>query len=72
MNFGGNRALDLAAERAEQEREAGLAEARRHLQRQGRTRCECGAPISALRRETYGAVRCLECQRDFEREQVMK
>lgn len=58
--------------RVEKEREAKVAEASMAVARRGRFICECGGSISDLRREKFGAVRCLECQQEYEREQVMK
>lgn len=63
---------ELGELRIEQERSEKVAEASRLMARRGRAICECGASISDLRREQFGAVRCLECQTEFEREQVMK
>ncbi|SIP88836.1 dksA/traR C4-type zinc finger [Rhizobium sp. RU35A] len=74
MNFGGNRALDLAAERAEQEREAGVIAASDALRQRGTCECvDCGATISAARKRVYpAATRCLECQIDVEKEAYLK
>lgn len=63
-----NAARDAAEERVEQEREAQIEAARRRISRPGRAVCDCGATISDYRREKCGAVRCLECQEEFERE----
>lgn len=63
---------ELAEARIEQEREAAIAAARQSISRPGRTVCECGASISDLRRERFGAVRCLECQRDYEKEEATR
>lgn len=63
---------ELGEQRVEQERQAKVAAATKAVERRGRAFCECGATISELRRERFGAVRCLECQKEFEREQVMK
>ena len=57
MNLGGNAALDLAAERADQERNAGIARARAALQETGRCECiECGHTILAARLRSYPAA----------------
>lgn len=58
--------------RVEKERETKVAASSQLVGRPGRPYCECGASISDLRREKFGAVRCLECQTEFEREQVMR
>ena len=70
MNFGGNAALDLAAERAEQEREAGIAAASRSLRGAGTFECEdCGNDIARERRIALpSATRCIVCQTNFEKE----
>lgn len=69
MNFGGNAALDLAAERAEQEREAGIAAASRSLRGAGTFECEdCGNGIARERRIALpSAIRCIVCQTKFEK-----
>jgi RNA polymerase-binding transcription factor DksA len=74
MNFGSNAALDLAAERAEQEREAGCRAASAALKRAGTEECtDCGATISLARRRVYpSARRCLECQVEAEKEAYLK
>lgn len=63
---------EIGEERVEKEREAKVAAASQLVARRGRPYCDCGASISDLRREKFGAVRCLECQTEFEREQVMR
>ncbi len=71
MNFGSNAAFDLADERAEQEREAGLASARAALSKTGRDDCEdCGCTIPHARRLAYPcATRCVDCQQAHENEE---
>ncbi len=59
---------ELAEARIEREREAAIAAARQSITRPGRAVCECGASISDLRREKFGAVRCLECQIEAEKD----
>lgn len=63
MNFS-NAAFDLAAMRTDQERDAGIAEARTALKQTGSTVCiECGDPISDERRRAAPfACRCADCQ----------
>lgn len=60
----GSRAFDLAAERAEQEREAGVARLTAGLQQAGSDECiDCGNPIGAARRAAMpSAGRCIACQ----------
>ncbi len=74
MNFGGDAALDLAAELATQERDAGIASARAALSKSGREECvDCGCSISIARRRVYpSATRCLECQQIAEKEASQK
>lgn len=69
MNFGGNAAFDLAAERTEQEREAGIAAASRALRTPGTPECEdCGNDIARERRVALpSATRCIVCQTKFEK-----
>ncbi|MBD8686588.1 MULTISPECIES: TraR/DksA C4-type zinc finger protein [unclassified Rhizobium] len=69
MNFGGNAALDLAAERAEQEREAKIAAASAALRGPGTTVCEdCPNDIPRERRLALpSATRCIICQTRLER-----
>ncbi|MDH0908831.1 TraR/DksA C4-type zinc finger protein [Rhizobium pusense] len=64
MNFGSNSALDLAAERTEQEREAGIAAASLALRFPGTMECEdCGNDIARARRIALpSAIRCVVCQ----------
>ena len=57
MNFGGNAALDLAAERAEQEREAKIAAASAALRGPGTNVCEdCPNDIPRERRLALSAL----------------
>ncbi|MDR6102778.1 phage/conjugal plasmid C-4 type zinc finger TraR family protein [Agrobacterium larrymoorei] len=69
MNFGSNAALDLAADRAEQEREATISAASRSLRGQGTIQCEdCPNDIPLERRIALpSATRCIFCQTLFER-----
>jgi phage/conjugal plasmid C-4 type zinc finger TraR family protein len=69
MNFGGNAAFDLAAERTEQEREAGIAAASRALRTPGTLECEdCPNDIPRERRIALpSATRCIACQTKFEK-----
>ena len=69
MNFGSNAAFDLAAERAEQELAAKIAEVTRALQQKGTATCEeCPAVIPAARRNAYpAATRCASCQTRHEK-----
>ncbi|MNE12373.1 hypothetical protein D3C87_1472550 [compost metagenome] len=69
MNFGGNAAFDLAAERAEQEREAGISAASRSLRTPGTIECEdCSNDIPRERRIALpSATRCIVCQTKFEK-----
>jgi phage/conjugal plasmid C-4 type zinc finger TraR family protein len=59
-----NAAFDLAAARAEQERDAGVADAGIALKQTGSTVCiACGEPISEERRLAAPfARRCIDCQ----------
>lgn len=59
-----NAAFDLAAERADQERDAGIADAAVALKQTGSDICiECDVPISRERRLAAPfARRCIECQ----------
>ncbi|WCA60277.1 TraR/DksA C4-type zinc finger protein [Agrobacterium tumefaciens] len=74
MNFGSNSALDLAAERTEQEREAGIAAASRSLRGPGTTECEdCGIDMDRPRRIAMpSATRCVRCQTRFEQRGARK
>ncbi|WP_311272369.1 MULTISPECIES: TraR/DksA C4-type zinc finger protein [unclassified Rhizobium] len=74
MNFGGNAALDLAAERAEQERETKIAAASAAVSAQGATICQdCPSKISDERRAAAPfARRCIECQESYELEKWHK
>jgi RNA polymerase-binding transcription factor DksA len=69
MNFGSNAAFDLAAERAEQERDAKIAEAQNALRQMGTCQCDdCGVDISSARRNAYpAATRCQPCQTRHEK-----
>lgn len=69
MNFGSNAALDLAADRAEQEREATIAAASQSLRGPGTVQCEdCSNDIARERRIALpSATRCIFCQTLFER-----
>lgn len=69
MDFS-NAAYDLAAERAEMERDAGIAVAAIALKQPGSTECiDCGDPISTKRRLAAPfACRCIDCQTLFEAE----
>ncbi len=69
MNFGSNAALDFAAERAEQEREAKIAAVSRSLRGPGTPECEdCGNDIARERRIAIpSATRCVFCQSMHER-----
>ncbi|WP_320194727.1 TraR/DksA C4-type zinc finger protein [Agrobacterium rosae] len=64
MNFGGNAAFDLAAERTEQEREAKIAAASAAVAVQGTIICQdCQSRIPDQRRAAAPfARRCIECQ----------
>ncbi len=70
MNFGSDTALDLAEQRASEEREAALASVRAVLRAEGTLECiDCGSTISLARRRVYPAAkRCLECQESAEKE----
>ncbi|PVE56314.1 TraR/DksA C4-type zinc finger protein [Rhizobium rhizogenes] len=69
MNFGGNAAFDQAEQRAEQEREAKIAEASRALLGPGSIQCEdCPNDIPQQRRQALpSATRCIDCQTRHER-----
>ncbi|MDQ1196522.1 TraR/DksA C4-type zinc finger protein [Agrobacterium sp. SORGH_AS 787] len=69
MNFGSNAALDLASDRAEQEREASISAVSRSLRAPGTPECEdCGNDIARERRIALpSATRCIFCQTLFER-----
>ena len=60
----GNRAFELAAQRADQERDAGVARSIAELGTKGALACvDCGEPISAERRAAMpSACRCIDCQ----------
>lgn len=64
------RDFDLAAERSEQERDAGIADARIALSQPGSANCHnCGEPISEGRRRAVpSARRCIKCQTILENE----
>lgn len=68
MNFG-NSVFDAAEVLAELEREAGIAAASRSLKTMGSLECEdCPQLISRERRLAMpSAIRCVDCQRQFER-----
>lgn len=65
----GNRAFELAAQRADQERDAGVARAIAELAAAGALDCvDCGQPIAAARRLAIpSACRCVDCQGSWER-----
>ncbi|MCD4663146.1 TraR/DksA C4-type zinc finger protein [Agrobacterium sp.] len=69
MNIGGNAAFDLAAERAEQERETKIAAARLALKGPGTMVCEdCPNDIPRERRIAMpSATRCIACQTRHEK-----
>lgn len=73
MNFS-NAAYDLADQRAEQEREAGINAAKRAVSGDGFTDCiECGEPIPPHRRAAFPAAkRCFECQSAYELERATR
>lgn len=64
-----NFAFDLAAERAEQERQAGIRQAQAALNQPGEVQCiDCGVEISLARRQVMpSAIRCHKCQTFFEK-----
>lgn len=62
------RDFELASARAEQERDAAIAAAYQAFEHDGLAECPCGEPISDKRRIEFKAIRCLECQKDFEQE----
>lgn len=70
----GNFSFDLAEQRAEQEREAGIARAKAALRTEGKFYCvACGEEIDAGRRKAFPAARrCIECQRRLERQRRRK
>lgn len=70
----GNFAHELADMRAEQEREAGIAAARKPLKQAGTFDCvRCGEEIEAERRAAMpSARRCVDCQEGFERWLAMR
>jgi len=65
----GNFAHELAAMRTEQEREAGIAAARKPLKQTGTLNCVgCGDEIEAERRAALpSARRCVDCQERLEK-----
>jgi phage/conjugal plasmid C-4 type zinc finger TraR family protein len=65
----GNRAFELAAQRAEQERDAGIARSIAELSTPGAVNCiDCSEPIGAARRAALpSAQRCVHCQARQER-----
>ncbi|PZP54349.1 MAG: molecular chaperone DnaK [Agrobacterium fabrum] len=71
MNFGSNSALDLAADRTEQERQTGIAAVARTLRGAGTVQCEdCSNDIPRERRLALpSATRCIRCQTRHEQRQ---
>ncbi|MES5046499.1 TraR/DksA C4-type zinc finger protein [Rhizobium nepotum] len=71
MNFGGNAAFEQADLRAEQEREAAIADASRTLRSPGTIQCEdCPNDIPRERRTALpSATRCIRCQTRHEQKQ---
>ncbi|EXL08206.1 molecular chaperone DnaK [Brucella anthropi] len=69
MIFGNDKQLELAEERADQAREAGIASVRLALSQIGADFCvSCGAEIEPERRKALpSARRCVECQTVFEK-----
>lgn len=65
----GNRAMELAAMRAEQERQVGVSIAIAAMEGEGSDRCvDCGSNISPERRVAMpSAKRCVGCQDIHER-----
>lgn len=65
----GNRAFELAAQRAEQERDAGVARSIAQLSAPGAEDCvDCSEPIGEARRLALpSAKRCVHCQTRLER-----
>lgn len=61
------RDFELASARVEQERDAAIAAAYQAFEHDGLAECPCGEPISENRRVKFKAIRCLECQKDYER-----
>ncbi len=70
MMFGSNAALDLAALREQQERDALIAEAIAALEQPGTKECvDCGHAIPGRRLAVAPfARRCIECQKIHEQE----
>lgn len=65
----GNAAFELADQRAEQEREAGVQAARHFVGQRGSPICiDCGEPIEEARRAAAPfARRCIDCAKLSER-----
>lgn len=65
----GNFAFEMAEQRAEQEREAGIARAKAALKAEGKITCVgCGDEIELARRRAFPAARCcIDCQKRIER-----
>lgn len=65
----GNFAFDLAEQRADQERQSGIAAAHKALQGDGEIFCvACGEEIDQARRVALPAARrCIDCQKRRER-----
>lgn len=65
----GEREIEIAELRVEQERECGVARIRARLDAAGQDDCtDCGEQIDAARRAALpSAVRCMRCQGIFER-----
>lgn len=63
---------EVGEQRVEQEKAARIAEAGRQVGRRGRAFCDCGNTISDYRRDNFGAVRCIDCQNQYEREASLK
>ena len=61
---------ELGEARVETERQAQIDAARQALRREGTQECQdCGCTISIARRRVYpSAIRCLECQEQFEKD----
>lgn len=74
MNFGGNRSLDAAALREQQERDALVADAHAAVRAPGSDVCvECERPIPGDRRRAAPfATRCIECQEMLEAEKFQR
>lgn len=69
-----NAALDLASERADQERENGIRAASAAIAGSGFTHCvDCGGAIDEARRAALpSAKRCFGCQSIYEMEQAAR